>query len=68
MTYVYNCDGFCGPHEQRHEGSPAFMGEISEGWFNTSSMGDLLKENGYVPGRTITLCSECTITLLLERP
>ena len=68
MTYVYNCDGFCSSAERRHEGSPAFMGEISGHWFQTDPRGDDLKAAGYPPGRTITLCPECAIKLLMERP
>ena len=70
MTYVYNCDGFCGPNldDRRHDGSPAFMGEISEHWYQTDPRGDDLKAAGYPPGRTITLCPECAIKFLLERP
>ena len=68
MTYVYNCDGFCGPDldDRRQEGSPAFMGEISEHWFNTDERGDDLKTEGYTPGQTITLCPECLIHLLID--
>ena len=62
MTYAFDCDGTC--DNPRHDGLPAFMGEIRESWFKTTELGGLVAEMGYSPGQTITLCGTCLLELL----
>ncbi|WP_226043495.1 hypothetical protein [Natrinema sp. DC36] len=67
MTYQYNCDGFCNP-ETIYSGRPALTAEFNEHWYGQSQYGDLLRQHEYERGDLITLCPECTRTLLTERP
>lgn len=61
MGYTFTCDGPCGKHRDE---LPAFMGEIRESWFKTTTEGGILADMGYSPGQTITLCGECLLDLL----
>lgn len=67
MTYSYDCDGFCPPRTTHHD-TPAFMGELNKRWFTTDERGAELKDNGFTPNMTITLCPECAMRLLLDTP
>lgn len=67
MTYVYNCDGYCGDDEQRHDERPALTAEFNEEWFRTTLDGGHVA-NEYDEGDLITLCGPCTRRLLLDEP
>lgn len=67
MTYHYECDGFCKPGTIR-SGRPALTAEFNEQFFNSSRIGGVLAEHDYEAGDLITLCPECTQTLLVEHP
>lgn len=65
MPYVYNCDGYCGADEQRHNDRPALTAEFNEQWFKTAEEAGLVA-NEYDPGDLVTLCGPCTRQLLLD--
>lgn len=67
MTYIYECDGFCEPRTE-YRGRPALTAEFNEDWFHQTRYGDVLEQHDYTAGDLITLCPECTQTLLIERP
>lgn len=65
MTYIFQCDGFCGGRVEK-ETRPALTAEFSEQWFKTSQYADYLKQQGYEPGDLVTLCGDCLHKLLIE--
>jgi hypothetical protein len=62
MGYIYQCDGFC--EQQQFDERPALTGEFNETWYESTPCGDVLRQRGYEPGDLVTLCSDCTMTLL----
>ncbi|WP_126665251.1 hypothetical protein [Haloterrigena salifodinae] len=61
MGYKAACDrcgGRCDP-------SPALLAQFSPQFFRTSQLAGDLSEAGYNEGDTVTLCEECTYTLLI---
>jgi hypothetical protein len=64
MTYLYECDGFCS--EPPFEGRSALIAEFNEDWYDETASGDQLRQADYEPGDLVTLCPECTRTLLID--
>lgn len=51
MGYTFTCDGPCGEHRDE---LPAFIVEIRESWFETTTQGGVLADMGYSPEPTST--------------
>lgn len=62
MGYGFTCNQCDTDHP---DADPAFMGQLHERWFMTSTEGGMLADHGHSPEQTITLCADCTIDLLL---
>jgi len=64
MTYIYDCDGWCG--ESVHDERPALTGEFNEEFYKATRQGGEISEAGFDLGDLVTLCGDCTYRLLLE--
>ena len=66
MSYGYTCDSQESPEcegdypDQR----PMLMGQLHEYQFKSTKVGGHLKNEGYSPHQTITICPVCALSLL----